>query len=233
MKRILIIGIIVLLLVMGCGKKEEAPPPEPAPPPPLTAAEIIAKASEKLDALSSFHFGLDQKGGGTPIAMGLEMTAASGDIARPDKLKIKVFAGFVEVEVITVGEITYMTNPLTGKWEPLPSEFTAVKLFDPDTGLTAIVGGITKTTKIAEEKIAGVLCYHIKGVLDSGELRPISCGMAIEGVPIDTDVWIGKDDFLLRQIRLEGQVTEGEEPGIVRTLSVSNFDQPVTIELPE
>jgi len=237
MKRILIVGIILLLLVVGCGKKETTAPDESTLPPPLTAAEIIARASEELEALSSFHFALDQEGGGTPIAMGLEMTAASGDIVRPAKLKVKVFAsyvaGYVEAEVITVGEVTFMTHPLTGEWEPLPNEFTAVRLFNPDTGIKAIIEKITNAVILGEEKVAGVLCYHIKGTLDSGDLSAITCGNAIEGVSIDTEVWIGKEDFLLRQIKLEGQITKDEEPGIVRTLSLSNFDQPITIELPE
>jgi len=240
MKRVAVIGIILLLLLTGCGTKEESTPslqPSPQPPPPLTAVEIIEKCSERIGTLNYFHFELDQEGGGTPIAMGLEMSKASGDIARPDKLKIEISAIMLgmslEVGVITVGETTYMTNPLTSQWEPLPNEFTAVKLFDPDTGITAIIGEITEATKLGEEEIAGALSYHLKGMIDSSVLRPITAGTAIEGVSIDTEVWIGKDDFLLRQIKMEGQITEGEEPGIIRTLSVSNFDQAVTIELPE
>jgi len=227
MKRILIVGIILLLLVAGCGNDETDEIVS------LTAAEIIAGASEKLTALNSFHFELDQEGGGTPIAMNLEMTDASGDIVRPDKLKIRVFAGFVEAEVITVGEVTFMTNPLTGKFEPLPNEFTAVQLFNPDTGIKAVIEKITSAVKVGEETVSGTLCYHIKGTLDSGELDAISCGHAIDGGIIDTDVWIAKEDFRLYQIKLEGQITRDEKPGIVRTLIISNFDQPVTIELPE
>ena len=156
MKRIAIVGIILLLLLAACGKKEEATP-SPQPPPPLTAAEIIEKCSERIETLNYFHFDLDQEGGGTPIAMGLEMTAASGDIARPDKLKIEISATTLgmslEVGVITVGATTYMTNPFTSQWEPLPNEFTAVRLFDPDTGITAIIGGIEEATELGGEEI--------------------------------------------------------------------------------
>ena len=52
-------------------------------------------------------------------------------------------------------------------------------------------------------------------------------------MPIDTKLWIGKEDFLLRQVRIKGQITEGEEPEIVRILKLSQFNQPVSIELPE
>jgi len=37
----------------------------------------------------------------------------------------------------------------------------------------------------------------------------------------------------VRLIRLEGKITESEVPGIVRTLKLSNFDEEVSIELPE
>lgn len=232
MRQILIVGIVLLLLVAGCGTEETTTPLE-SEVSPLTAAEVIANACEKLEALSTFHFNLEQEGGGTPIAMGLEMTAASGDVARPDRLKVRVSAGFLEVQVITVGEDTFMTNPLTGEWEPLPNDFSAVKLFDPDTGIKAIMGKISGAMKLSEDRVAGVVCYHIRGTLDSGDLIAISCGAAIEGVSIDTELWIGKEDFLLHQIKLEGQITEEEKPGIVRILSISDFDQPVTIELPE
>ena len=233
MKRIVVLSIITLLVAVACSKAGDSLPPEPTPlPSPLTAEEIMLRSSAKLDALSSFHFELDQEGGGIPIAMGLEMTRASGDIVRPDKLKIKALAGFIEVEIITVGDITYMTHPLTGEFEPLPNEFTAVTLFDPDNGITAIIAGITEGSTIGEEEVDGVPCYHIRGILDSGELKAISCGFATAGIPIDTEVWIGKEDFLLRQVKLTGQMTEEEERGIIRTLLISDFDRSITIQLP-
>jgi hypothetical protein len=54
----------------------------------------------------------------------------------------------------------------------------------------------------------------------------------MEGASISIEVWIGRDDFLLRSIRLEGRITEAEAEGIVRTLKLSGFDVPVTIEAP-
>jgi lipoprotein LprG len=230
---VVIIGVVVLLVILlaACGPK--APPT----PTPLTAAEIIEKSAEKMETLSSFHFELDQVGGGTPIAMGLEMTKAVGDVARPGKLKTTISATiagmFLEVGIITVGETTYMTNPLTMQWEPLPSEFSAVALFNPDIGIKAIIKGVKNPTKLEDEEVAGIFCYHLKGTLDSSDLRPFVGSAALEGIPIGTEIWIGKDDFLLRQIKLEGRLTEAEKPGIIRTITLSKFDQPVTIELPE
>jgi hypothetical protein len=184
----------------------------------------------------SFHFELEHDGGGTPIALGLVMDKAKGHIARPDRLKAKIsttiMGGFVEVEVITVGLVIYMTNPFSGEWEPLPTEFSAVSIFDPDTGFTAILDGMTDLTKLEDEEVNGLPCHHIAGETPSEHLSSITLS-SVEGVMIDTEIWVDIEESLLRRIRLEGQITEGEKAGIVRTISLSDFDQSVEIELPE
>ena len=38
---------------------------------------------------------------------------------------------------------------------------------------------------------------------------------------------------MVRLIKLEGKITEAEVLGIVRTLKLSNFNEEVSIELPE
>jgi lipoprotein LprG len=131
-----------------------------------------------------------------------------------------------------VGDVTYMTNPLTGQWELLPTEFRALSVFNPNTGIAAIMRSIADLTKLSDEEVEGVLYYRLRGSIDSGDLRPIT-GSSVEGVAIHTEVWIGKEDFLVRLIKLEGKITEAEVLGIVRTLKLSNFNEEVSIELPE
>ena len=235
MKRILLVGLVLALLLVGCGKGEN--PPETHPAPSLTAEEIIAKASPKLDELTSFHFKLSQKGGGTPITLGLQMTGASGDVAPPDKLKMKIEAKwvgqFVETNLVTVGKTTYMTNPLNGKWETLTEDFNAVTLFQPNTGIKAVMESATDLSMLDEESVDGVLCFHLKGMLVSESLDAIAAGHAAKGLPVKCDIWIGVDDFLLRKVVLEGKICDDENEGIIRTLELSQFNEPVAIELPE
>lgn len=235
MKRRLVLAIVIgitavaMSLVPACKK---APPT----PPPLTASNIIDNSVERIDATNSFHFELKQVGGGTPIAMGLEMNEAVGDVARPDKLKTEIHAMmggmFIEVEIITVGESIYMTNPLTKEWEPLPTQFSAISIFDPDTGIAAILKGMANLIKLEDEEVEGIACYRIRGKISSEDLRPLTLS-SVEGVKIDVEVWIDKEQFLLRQIRLEGQITPEEKLGIIRTITLSNFNQIVEIELPK
>jgi lipoprotein LprG len=186
--------------------------------------------------VDSFHFVLDHAGGGTPIARGLEMEKAVGDVAKPDRLQTEIqaiMAGIeVEVEIVTVGHSTYITNPLNGRWEPLPNEFQAVSIFDPGTGVTAILEKTTDLVELDHEKVSGHACYHLAGKVAAEELRPITTS-SVEGTTVDAEVWIDRQDFSLRKIELKGQITKKEKPGIIRTIRLSRFDQEVSIELPE
>lgn len=233
MKKTVFIFIVFLMVaamvIDGCAKQA----PSPAP---LTASQIIGKSSEKMQAINSFHFALDQVGGGTPIAMGIEMKKAYGDVVRPDKLKMTIsgtISGMsLEVQMITVGGVMYMTNPLSGKWELPPAEFKVLSVFDPNTFIAAVMKDVTGLTELNDEESAGVICYHLSGSINSDDLSAIT-GSSVKGVAINVEVWIGKEDLLVRNIKLAGKITETEVPGIVRTLNFSNYNEVVSIELPE
>ena len=71
-----LLGLMVLTaLLAGCSGSAASPSPSP-----LSAQQLVSNASDKLQALNSYHFTLDQVGGGTPITMGIEMKKAEGDV---------------------------------------------------------------------------------------------------------------------------------------------------------
>jgi hypothetical protein len=224
-----------ILLAAACSKNA-ATSASPSPtPPPLSAEQVLTQSSGKLETVNSFHFVLDHSGGGTPIAMGIEMIKAGGDLVKPDKLKTVITGTAmnmaIQVQVITVGHATYMTNPLSGKWELLPDEFQVLSVFDPATGVAAIMKGMAGAVRLSDEDIEGTGCYHLSGDIDSGQLSSIS-GSSVQGASVKTEIWIAKADFLPRLIKLAGKITETEKDGIIRTLSFSNFNLDVKIEKP-
>ncbi len=235
MKRIFITSIVLLLLSVACGSDTDTPATITVPD--LGPKEIIAEAAPKLDMVTSLHFDLSQKGGGTPIAMDMEMTAAYGDTMPPDRLAMTIEGTvgqmFMETDLITVGEITYMQKPWDGNWEQLSDDFQAIKLFSPETGIKAVMESATDLSLIDQEEFGGVLCYHMKGSILSEALDSIAVGHAAEGLPVDVELWIGIADLLLRKVVLDGQICEDENIGIIRTLVLSDFNEPIIIELPE
>ena len=55
---------------------------------------------------------------------------------------------------------------------------------------------------------------------------------APEGETLHMEVWVGRDDYLVRKVRLTGRLVEADTPEIVRVLELSRFDEPVSIEPP-
>ena len=226
--------VVTLVLLISCAKSTATTTATPSSS--LTAAQVVSKGSDKLDTIKSFHFTLDQTGGGTPVGMGMEMTKVDGDIVRPDRLKATV-TGTVSgmsmgIQMISVGQVTYMTNPLTGGWEQLPSQFAILSVFNPNTGIATIMRGMTGLVKLSDEQSAGVICYHVSGSIDSQNLSPIT-GSSVKGTSIRVELWVGKDDSLVRSVKLTGKITETEVPCIVRTLNFSAFDEALSIALPQ
>ena len=230
-----VVCLVPALVISGCHKAKTAAPPVTTVP-ALSAAEIISKSYDAMQGLNSFHFLLDQTGGSTPIALGIEMTKAEGDIVRPDKMQMTMSGTVanmaIDVKLITSGAETFMTNPLSGNWEALPPQFQVLSVFDPDTGIVTIIKDITAPALLNDELVDNTLCYHLKGNIASENLLPLT-GNAASGVVIAADVWIGKNDFLVRQVKLDGKITAGEKDGIVRTLTLTNFNKEVTINLPQ
>ena len=99
---------------------------------------------------------------------------------------------FLEVEIISVDKVAYMTNPLTGQWALLPADFMALSVFDPNTGVAAIMRGLADLTKLSDEDVDGVPGYRLRGTIDSSDLASLT-GSSVEGVTIDAEVWIGAE----------------------------------------
>jgi hypothetical protein len=197
--------VVVLALLTGCSASN--PPSTPG----VSAQVILRNASDRMQALNSFHFVLDQVGGGTPIAMGIEMKGAEGDVVKPDKMKLNITGsamGFVlQVQLIVIGDTIEMTNPLNGKWENLSDQFKILSVFDPNSGVAAILNGVANLSELPDEQAGGVNCYHLKGTVTSDSLSALT-GSAASGVTVGADLWIGKDDFLPRSFKLAGRITE-------------------------
>ena len=237
---LLLAKAVTLALLLSIGLACTAnPTPSPTPTEetePLTVEQILSRASEQFGALTSFHFKMTHDGGGTPIALGLEMQVAEGKVVAPDRMSVTIKAKgrglHLEVSAINVGDSTYMTNPFTGRYEDFTGVISPGSFFDPAEGVGAIIRGATNPSRLADETLSGVPAYHLAGSVASGELKAISVE-AIEGHVIATEIWIGKEDFLIRRLTLKGRITEDKQEGITRTIVVSAFDQPVAIEAPD
>jgi lipoprotein LprG len=219
----------LILAACGDGGKEEDGGPLPA------AEDVLADAVERVETMETFHFRLEHENGASRIPLELDLTTAEGDVIVPDRMwaKLKAKAGTqpVEVEVIGIGDDGWITNPFTREWQPLPSGTTINDVFDPTQGIEAVVNALENAEVTAEENVGGVVTYRLEGTIDSAMLEG-AAPIAEPGLTVGVKVWLGKDDSLIRRIRLEGPIAPDEPEDIVRKLDVSQFDEPVSIERP-
>jgi LppX_LprAFG lipoprotein len=221
----LAVALVAGLLGTGCGGGggKEAP----APPTHV----IVARGVERTAALKSFHFDLkvEHAPSGAP---GLTVTAAQGDLLVPDRLRAQINGTFsrtpVQTEIITVGDRSFLRDPLTKQWRPFAGGPAAGALVRGVPAVIARAGGLKNT---GSEKVGGVDTYRLSGQVPAAQVAPL-LGLKPSGRIVSFTVWIGSDDFRLRRVRVEGPVGKGEPDDIVRTVELSGFDKHVTITPP-
>ena len=92
----------------------------------------------------------------------------------------------------------------------------------------------TKMEKLPDERIAGADCYHLRGEVDWERLAEQEEITASLNTTVTVVVWIGKDDYLVRQVNMNAQIFESD--GEVYTGSYTaeyyDFNEPIEIEPP-
>jgi hypothetical protein len=219
-----IAGLLLALVVAGCGGGKEAP----APPPRV----IVGRDVERTAALSSLHFvfKVEHAPSGGP---GLTLTFAEGDLRVPDRLRARINGTFartpIQSEIIIIGGRSFLQDPLTKQWRPFaaaPNPGVLVK------AVPAVIRSARGLKNTGSEKVGGVECYRLSGVVRSDVVAPL-VGVTASGRAVPFTIWVGKQDFRLRRVRLEGPVGENEPDDIVRSMEMSKFDEDVTITPPE
>ena len=216
--------LAALALLAACSGDEEAEEVDPA--------QLLEEAAARTEQLESFHFLLEHERGTTQIVRGLRMVRAEGDVAGPDELQLAVDAAFgslnVRVDIIVLGDQSWITNPLTGRWER--EQISLDQIFDPATGVTALMRAVADPRLEGTEVVDGVESHRVTATVDSGDVRLF--GQPAPGQALQATAWIGVEDRLVRRIEVVGPLAAGEPADLVRRVTLSNFDADVEIEPP-
>jgi lipoprotein LprG len=222
----------LLALVMACGGGGESKPSSGAP----SANDLLQKSGAATKAAKSFHFNFTQEANATmPMPLSFRLVSAEGDYLAPDRIKAAVKAkaasANVSVDVIGVGERTWITNPFTRRWQSLP-DTTVSDIADPSAIVGALLSGL-KDPKIAgEAEVDGVKTYRVTGTIDSSALR--NAFSTVEaGYTNNIDLWLGADDSLPRRARIAGQLYKDDPANVARQVDLSKYGGTVDIKAPE
>ena len=232
------LALMLTLLSSACSDAAQPPTPTLAPPTltptptPINPQSIVDESAATMAALNSFRFALTHNDDGTPLALGMLLTDASGTVGVPDRVALDfngVSAGRFAVNgsVIAVGEDVYMTNPLTGDWHQLGGDASPLNFFNPAQGIADIMAQMRDATLVSHDAAA----YRIDGMLPADALASLFGAAADESV-VRAALTIDKPSLHLSKAVLDGRITPNEADGLARTITLFDFNRPVDIAPP-
>jgi lipoprotein LprG len=215
--------VLLVVLLAGCGGSSGP-----------SAEELVTESVATTSKVKTFHMVIDISHVPTP-GSGLGITFVDGDVVVPDRLSGKVGGTFLGLslssDLVVVEDTYYLKIPFTGKWRTIDVDTLPSAFFDPAKGLLALISNTQELSRDGSEDVGGVDCYRLTGKLPADALKPL-LNTAEGDALVPVELWIGKDDRLLRRLALNGPISPEEDADAVRTVELSAFDEPVTIEPP-
>ena len=223
-------------LAAGCGGGAPAPTPESAATPSPT--DILAAASQRLAETPTVGFTLAIEGD-TFVDRGgnIRLLSATGDLERPDRVrtefKASVLNRAITLQLVTVGEETWLTDIVNGDWGPAPAEFAYRPdvLFDTQDGLGPVMGRVKDVVRQPDEELDGRPAYRLTATVPGEVIGPLTYG-TMTGSPVTVDLWIDREtDDLLRARLAEPPQPDKANPA-TWTLDLVRHGEEVSIEPP-
>jgi hypothetical protein len=199
--------LAAVLIGAACSEADEAIDPE----------AVIAQSIERMGEVESVAFFLERTG--IPVyiddANTIEFTSADGRFLAPEStdalLTVRAFGIPARVGAVQIGGDTWITNPITGKWEDAPSGFTfdVAALFDRTQGWSALLdGGLTNVHFVAETEVDGEVLAHFRVTAPADRIEQITAGM-VSGQAVDGDLWILRSSGEIRELSFHTDMTDG------------------------
>ena len=222
----------VLAIAFACGGASPSSTPAPVA---LSPQEVLARSGETMESLNSFHFLLRHEVGSTTLIPGLAVDEAEGDVVKPDRLSADFTAKFgnilVKASVVAIGDINYMTNPLTGEWETVETKVSPLGFFNPSEGISGMMAGLEQATLVEGPAKSGDE-YVLAGLLEAVLLGPL-LGETLEDQRVETKLTIRADSFHLTKVVFDGKVIPTDDDEVVRVITLSRFNDDLRVEPPE
>ena len=229
----LLFAMLLTAMLAACSQQPTTTPmPSPTPVDPKVE---LRRTVERLLALESVSFVLEQTVGTTTLSPGIEMNRAYGTVIVPGKFDVTVEAEvanlYVELGMASIDGVSYMTNPITGQWAVVPAESIPINLLTIGSTLAGIVEAVRSPELLAKTALDEVDVYHIRGSILSEDLLELVPG-ADDGYPVMLEMWMEQQTGTLRKATITGQVTDEDVPDALRVLTLDEINQPATIEPP-
>lgn len=238
-----LLGTLLVILMSGCSYHWRfAPPPTTntaavaAKVPTPTAQQLLAALQKSFRTANAFHVILQVQNPGPVSGSQVQIRSANGDVIMPDKVKAQatvIMSGqSVTVNLISVGDNQFITDPITGQWRVIKGILDPRTLTNPDTGIISVVSKVQNVSQPISSVVNNVPCWLISGQLDAKNLAFFTGGGVPAGTMLQTSACIGKIDSLPYQLSVIGMAAVGDTAQTTRTFDLSNYNENISITPP-
>jgi LppX_LprAFG lipoprotein len=224
-----VIGAVLALMVVAACGGGNAPPVDPA-----RTLHDAAAAMARLNTVSA-----DLKfTKGTISFQGFTLARAKTAVRLPadsdTTYTVKQQDLAISLEVIIAGGHVYLHVPFSTFQELQGSAAAAIpdlaKLFDPTTGLPAIIPAGRNLSYAGNESVGGVDTQKINATYSADQLHSLFAQLS-SSVDVKAQVWAGASDHLIRKAVLDGAFGDGGKEASVE-VDISGFNAAVNISPP-
>lgn len=225
---------IVAPLMAACGSDTGTTPDKD-----IAVDEVLRNASTRLSETQTMAFRMSIEGT-TWIddAHTLRLLQARGTMARPNKVDVEfqvevAGAPRVSIRMITIGDESWTTDIVTGRWVEAQEEFgyNPAVLYDNQQGIGPVMGKLENPEIVGTEEVNNVQTYHVRGTVTKEVIEPLTAG-TMNGSSITVELWIDAGNWNLMRLRVAEPTDEGLEDPATWTMNLGDHDKQVTIERP-
>jgi len=222
------------LLLAGCSLPwQQAQASTPAP----TTQQLLAALQKNFRNVTSFHVVMSVANPGTTSASQIEIRAANGDILMPDKVKAQatiILSGqSITVNVISIGSMQFITDPITGQWRVVKGVLDASTLTNPNSGILSLVNKVQDASQPTSDSVNNIPCWRVTGKLNAKYIAFFTGGGVPAGTMLQTTACIGKSDSLPYEVKVVGEAAAGDNANTTRTFIISNYNENISITAPQ
>lgn len=213
---------------------------------------LLDRAIVKMAALDSYGFEFEARNGEIELIPEVfTIHELDGDVVRPDAFQaeseIEVLFVDVDINIVTIGDDTWVTNPLVlvGSDNDMvrlgeinfDGNFNPAWAVNPDHIALPLLGAIENPAINAANtgrvtQVDGIITRDgLDRVGDIFEDATISGLIDDDLTELQISVWIDGDDYV-RRLDITGQIFDNESSDLVRSFTFEDFDEPVTIDRP-
>lgn len=196
------------------------------------AATLIRASADAMVDVTSVRFEVTRTG--APVFIDTVEELALDEVvgrfqapANADALVTVTVSGdlVTELGAVALGSEIWLSNPITGEFEPLPPSYDIdpSRFFDPTGGWHPLLVGL-----IDPEVVDDGDTIHLRGTAPKSELRTVTAGL-VRADDVGIDLWIDPFSALVERVEFSVEDSHGVSDW---TLVLSDYGEPFTIVPP-